>query len=205
MSLFISLEGPDGGGKSTHALLLGEYLQERGLDVLNVREPGGTPIGDQIRSVLMTLDNKGMSPETEFLLFCASRAQLVREIIRPHLNRDGVVVCDRFYDSSLAYQGYGHQLNLDTLRTVTRFVTGGLTPDLTLLIDLPCEQGLARKKEAGSWNRLDDYDLDFHNRVREGYFALAAADPNRWVTIDASGSVDTIQSQIQVAVEARLT
>ena len=119
MSLFISLEGPDGGGKSTHARLLGEHLQAHGFDVLNVREPGGTPIGDQIRSVLMTLDNKSMSPETEFLLFSASRAQLVREIIRPHLDKDGVVVCDRFYDSSLAYQGYGHQLDLDTLQTVT--------------------------------------------------------------------------------------
>ncbi len=204
MSLFISLEGPDGGGKSTQARLLAEHLAERQMDVLLVREPGGTSIGDQIRQVLMTLDNKGMSPETEFLLFSASRAQLVREVIRPHLDREGIVVCDRFYDSSLAYQGYGHRLDLETLRSVTHFVTGGLTPDLTLLIDLPCELGLSRKRKAGSWNRLDDYDLEFHQRVRQGYLALASADSERWVTIDASGSVEVIQSQVQAAVQARL-
>ena len=204
MSFFISIEGPDGSGKSTQARLLADHLKDQRHDVLFTREPGGTEIGDQIRHVLMALDNKRMSPETEFLLFSASRAQLVRAVIQPHLARGGVVVCDRFYDSSLAYQGYGHQLDLDQLRSVTQFVTGGLVPDLTLLLDLPSEEGLNRRKEAGLWNRLDDYDLAFHERVREGYRRLAQADPMRWVVIDATRSQDEIQQDVRAAVRLRL-
>jgi len=204
LSFFISIEGPDGSGKSTQARLLADHLKDQRHDVLFTREPGGTEIGDQIRHVLMALDNKRMSPETEFLLFSASRAQLVRAVIQPHLARGGVVVCDRFYDSSLAYQGYGHQLDLDQLRSVTQFVTGGLVPDLTLLLDLPSEEGLNRRKEAGLWNRLDDYDLAFHERVREGYRRLAQADPMRWVVIDATRSQDEIQQDVRAAVRLRL-
>jgi dTMP kinase len=152
----------------------------------------------------MSLDNKRMSPQAEFLLFSASRAQLVREVIEPKLAAGGVVVCDRFYDSSLAYQGYGHQLDLDQLRSVTQFVTGGLVPDLTLLLDLPSEEGLNRRKEAGLWNRLDDYDLAFHERVRAGYLWLAKADPKRWVVIDATRSPDEIQESVREAVQVRL-
>ncbi|MEK6588020.1 MAG: dTMP kinase [Chloroflexota bacterium] len=204
MSFFISIEGPDGSGKSTQARLLADHLKDQRDDVLFTREPGGTEIGDQIRHVLMALDNKRMSPETEFLLFSASRAQLVRAVIQPHLARGGVVVCDRFYDSSLAYQGYGHQLNLDQLRSVTQFVTGGLVPDLTLLLDLPSEAGLERRKIAGRWNRLDDYDLAFHKRVRDGYLRLAQADPERWVVIDATRSEEEIQGRMREAVLPRL-
>ncbi len=204
MSFFITLEGPEGGGKSTQAKRLAEQLQSEGHDVLFTREPGGTEIGDQIRKVIMSLDNKSMSPEAEFLLFSASRAQVVRQLIQPQLARDGIVVCDRFYDSSLAYQGYGHDLDLETLRVVTRFVTGGLVPDLTILLDLSSELGLERRKSDGRWNRLDDYDLAFHERVREGYFKLMETEPERWVLIDASQMQDEIQEQIRSAVASRL-
>ena len=204
MSFFITIEGPDGSGKSTQARLLADHLKDKGYDVLFTREPGGTEIGDQIRRVIMSLDNKRMSPQAEFLLFSASRAQLVREVIQPKLAAGGVVVCDRFYDSSLAYQGYGHQLNLDQLRSVTEFVTGGLVPDLTLLLDLPSGVGLNRRREAGLWNRLDDYDLAFHERVRAGYLRLAEAESQRWVVIDAARSKTEIQSKMQEAVLPRL-
>ena len=204
MSLFVTLEGPEGGGKSTQAKRLAEHLESLGHDLLFTREPGGTEIGDQIRRVIMSLENKSMSPEAEFLLFSASRAQVVRELIRPHLERGGVVVCDRFYDSSLAYQGYGHELDLELLRTITGFVTGGLTPDLTILLDLSSELGLERRKQDGRWNRLDDYDLDFHERVREGYLKLIEAEPDRWFRIDAAQAEDEIQDQIRSVVADRL-
>ncbi|TFH34115.1 MAG: dTMP kinase, partial [Anaerolineales bacterium] len=146
MSYFITLEGPEGGGKTHQAARLVDYLKQRGFDALLTREPGGTPISDQIRKVLGSLDNTAMDPHTEFLLFSAARAQHVQQVIRPHLEKGGVVVCDRYFDSSLAYQGFGHQLDLGTLREVTRFATGGLSPDLTLLLDLPVEQGLERRQ-----------------------------------------------------------
>ena len=204
MTNFITLEGPEGGGKSTQAQQLVDHLQTQGHDVLFTREPGGTDIGDQIRQVIMSLENKSMSPEAEFLLFSASRAQVVRELIEPKLERGGIVVCDRFYDSSLAYQGYGHQLDLELLRTITGFVSGGLVPDLTFLLDLTSELGLERRKRDGRWNRLDDYDLAFHERVRQGYQRLADLDPDRWVWIDASQTEDQIQAQIRDAVAKRL-
>lgn len=204
MSLFISFEGPDGGGKSTQVRMLVDHLKGRGLDVLLTREPGGTAIGDQIRMILMDLHNTGMDPRTEILLFSASRAQIVQEVIRPHLAADGVVVCDRFYDSTLAYQGYGHGLDLEALRAITAFATGGLKPDLTFLLDLPAEAGLERRRHGGHWNRLDAYDLAFHQRVRRGYFELAAAEPARWVTLDALRGIEEVQVAVRQAVEARL-
>jgi dTMP kinase len=204
MSLFISFEGPDGGGKSTQARLLVEHLKSRGLNVLLTREPGGTAIGDQIRRTLMDLGNTAMDPHTEILLFSASRAQIVHQVIRPHLESGGVVVCDRFYDSTLAYQGYGHGLDLTALRAITAFATSGLRPDLTLLLDLPADAGLERRRSEGHWNRLEAYDLAFHERVRQGYFELAAAEPVRWVTVDAMQPVDQVQRAVRQAVEARL-
>lgn len=204
MRNFITLEGPEGGGKSTQAKRLVDHLQAQGHEVLLTREPGGTEIGDQIRKVIMSLENKSMSPEAEFLLFSASRAQVVRELIEPQLERGGFVVCDRFYDSSLAYQGYGHELDLALLRTITGFVSGGLVPDLTFLLDLTSELGLERRKQDGRWNRLDDYDLAFHERVREGYHRLAELDPDRWVQIDAAQTEDQIQEQIRAAVAKSL-
>lgn len=204
MSFFVTLEGPEGGGKSTQARRLADHLGNQGHNVLFTREPGGTEIGDQIRRVIMSLENKRMSPEAEFLLFSASRAQVVRELIRPHLDHGGVVICDRFYDSSLAYQGFGHELDLELLQTITGFATDQLIPDLTLLLDLTSELGLERRKQDGRWNRLDDYDLAFHARVRAGYLQLADAEPERWVRIDAAQTEDEIQSRIQTTVDLRM-
>ncbi|HSB88563.1 MAG TPA: dTMP kinase [Anaerolineales bacterium] len=204
MSLFITLEGPDGGGKSTQALRLVESLRGQGLDVLMTREPGGTAIGDQIRRVLTDLGNTPMHPRTELLLFSASRAQLCHEVIRPHLQAGGTVVSDRFYDSTFAYQGYGHRLDLEALRHITTFATGGLVPDLTLLLDLAAQDGLMRRKKHGEWNRLDAYDLAFHERVRQGFLALAAADPQRWVKVDAARPADEVHADIRRIVEAKL-
>ncbi|MGA9533879.1 MAG: dTMP kinase, partial [Anaerolineales bacterium] len=177
MSAFITLEGPDGCGKTTQARRLAESLKEAGRSVLLTREPGGTAIGDQVRKILMSLDNRRMHPRTEFLLFSASRSQLLHEVIEPHLQSGGVVISDRFFDSSLAYQGYGHGLPLEALRQVTAFVTDGVAPDLTILLDLPAHTGLARRRDGGNWNRLDDYDLAFHERARQGYLSLAQAEP----------------------------
>jgi dTMP kinase len=197
MSLFIALEGPDGSGKSTQARLLAEEVRARGYDVLLTREPGGSPIGDQIRQILFNLGNTSMYPKTEFLLFSASRAQHVYEVIQPHLQRGGIVISDRYFHSSLAYQGYGHELDLDLLKRITSFATSGLLPDLILLLDLPVEEGLNRRKSEGKWNRLDDYQVDFHQRVRKGYLAMVEEDHERWVIIDASRPVDRIQKEIQ--------
>ncbi|MFP3853795.1 MAG: dTMP kinase [Anaerolineales bacterium] len=197
MSLFISFEGPDGCGKSTQAKLLTEWLKVQGYPVLLTREPGGTAIGDQVRKVLMSLENRRMNPRTEFLLFSASRTQLVHEVIRPHLEAGGVIVSDRFYDSSLAYQGYGHGLDEEALRAITDFVTGGLKPDLTFLLDLAARVGLTRRRDGGNWNRLDDYDLEFHKRARQGYLSLASAEPDRWRVVEADRPIDDIQAEIQ--------
>jgi dTMP kinase len=204
MSFFVTLEGPEGSGKSTQVRRLAKHLREKGHDVLLSREPGGTSIGDQIREVLTNLDNTAMDPRTEFLLFSSSRAQLVYEVIKPHLARGGIVVCDRFYHSSLAYQGYGHGLDLEPLRVITRFATAGLEPDLVLLLDLPVEDGLRRRRKEGRWNRLDAFDLDFHRCVRKGYLKMAAADHARWATIDAMASPDEVHTEIRRKVEAFL-
>ena len=202
--MFITLEGPDGSGKSTQAALLVDFLRQRGCNVLATREPGGTAIGDQIRLVLSNLENTAMHPRTEILLFQASRAQHVEQVIRPHLLNGGVVVCDRYADSTLAYQGYGHQVDLARLHIIVEFATGGLKPDLTLLLDIDVEEGLRRRTKSGEWNRLDAYDLAFHQRVRQGYFELVEQEPERWVKIDASRPPQAVQADIQAAVAGRL-
>ena len=206
--MFITFEGPDGSGKSTQICLLVEYLHQQGYPVFQTREPGGTPIGDQIRTVLHDLKNEGMHPHTEILLYAASRAQLVAQEIRPRLNAGEIVICDRYADSTLAYQGYGHGLDLDTLRVILRFATGGLQPDLTLYLDITAEEGLKRRERAAQdgaeWNRLDAQPLDFHRRVRDGYLALMVDDPARWARISATGDRVAIQRQIRAVVLARL-
>ena len=204
MTLFVTLEGPDGGGKSSQARQLVEHLQGLGHDVLLTREPGGTAIGDQIRRVITDLANTPMHPRAEILLFSASRAQLCHEVIWPHLQAGGIVVSDRFFDSTFAYQGYGHRLDLEALRHITHFATGGLIPDLTLLLDLPAEYGLMRRKKDGDWNRLDAFNLEFHQRVRQGYLAMAAADPERWVTVDAMRDEAAVQADVRRIVDSRL-
>jgi dTMP kinase len=209
LSLFITFEGPDGSGKTTQAQLLYEYLQERGYPVFLTREPGGTGIGDQIREVLHSLENTEMLPQTEILLYSASRAQLVGQVIRPHLAWDEIVLCDRYADSTLAYQGYGHGLDLEVLQVVTAFATGGLKPDLTIYLDIDVEEGLRRKLAAyqagdAEWNRMDQQELAFHRRVRDGYLKMAAAEPERWVVIEAAQPADIARRAIRAKVEARL-
>ena len=174
------------------------------MDELTTREPGGTSISEQIRTVLHNLENKEMNPRTEILLFQASRAQLVEQVIRPHLANGGVVLSDRYADSTLAYQGYGHQIDVEALRMLVAFATGGLKPDLTLLLDVDVETGLRRKELKGEWNRLDAYDLDFHQRVRRGYINLVQAEPERWVVIDASQSPGKVQELMRQVVDERL-
>ncbi|MBN1890174.1 MAG: dTMP kinase [Thermoflexales bacterium] len=205
MSAFITFEGPDGSGKSTQIHLLAEFLRGQGYDVLTTREPGGTPIGEQIRDVLHSLHNKAMSPRAEILLYCASRAQLVEQLIRPHLATGGVVLCDRYADSTLAYQGYGHGLPLLTLRMILGFATGGLRPDVTIYLDVESDEGLQRRKASGDeWNRMDEQSLDFHRRVRLGYLALAHDQPQRWRVLDGARPVDLIAEDIRAIVAERL-
>lgn len=206
MSLFITFEGPDGSGKTTQIELTAEYLRRRGYHVLTTREPGGTSIGDQIRAILHDVTNTEMSAQTEILLYSASRAQLVQEAIIPHLNQGGIVVCDRYADSSYAYQGYGRQLEFDALRAITRFATQDLKPDTTIFLDLTPEEGLNRKQTAsragrGEWNRMDQLELDFHRRVRTGYLEMAQEEPERWLIIDAAASIDEVQFAIRQRLE----
>ncbi len=202
--MFISFEGPEGSGKSTQISFLHQHLSRRGVNVIQVREPGGTPVGNQIRAVL--LDRKSeMEPSVELLLYSASRAQLVARVIRPHLAAGGVVLCDRYADSTMAYQGYGRGLDLEMLKEITRFATGGLKPDLTLYLDIEPAHGLARR--AGSTeglNRIDAETLDFHRRVRDGYLALMAAEPERWISIDADQPMAAVQGTIIATVEEQL-
>lgn len=202
--MFITIEGPEGSGKTMQLPKLAEYLHQRGFDVLTTREPGGTSIGEQVRTVLHNLENKEMNPRTEILLFQASRAQLVEQVIRPHLAKGGIVLSDRYADSTLAYQGYGHQTDIEALRVLVAFATGGLKPDLTILLDVDVEIGLRRKELKGEWNRLDAYDLAFHQRVRQGYLQLMRDEPDRWVMVDASQSPKQVQNEMRRVVDERL-
>ena len=196
--MFITLEGPDGSGKTAQIQPLADFLSDQGFSVFTAREPGGTPIGDDIRAILMDMKNAKMQPSTETLLFCAARAQLVREIVQPRLKKGDTVILDRYADSTLAYQGYGHQNDLDLIRSVLKFATGGLKPDLTFLLDIDPEVGLRRRKESGEeWNRLDAYQLAYHRRVRQGYLEMAAQEPERWRVVDASQPPAVVQSSIQ--------
>lgn len=209
--MFITFEGIDGSGKSTQARRVAAWLREQAQPHLLTREPGGTPIGDGIRHLL--LDHQAganMSPRAELLLFCASRAQLVEEVIRPQLAQGKIVLCDRYADSTLAYQGYGHGLDVATLRQILNFATGGLQPDLTLYFDLDPEMGLRRRQQASAshsadWNRLDAMALAFHQRVRAGYEALIAENAPRWARIDAAGNEQSVFSQVLQTLQARLS
>lgn len=203
--MFITFEGPEGSGKSTQIRLLAEFLRTRGFSVEVVREPGGTPIGDQIRHVLHDTANTAMSPAAEVLLYSASRAQLISERIKPSLAAGRIVLCDRYADSTMAYQGYGRGLDLGMLAALTEIATGGLRPDLILLLDLDVSAGLSRRRIRGEeMNRLDLEAVAFHERVRAGYRLLADADPDRWVRIPADRSVDLVAVDIREAVIARM-
>ncbi len=201
--MFITLEGPEGSGKSTQIRRLAKRLDAMGYPVITTREPGGTPIGDQIRQVLVRMENKELHPRTEILLFLAARAQLVEQLIKPALQDGKIILCDRYGDSTLAYQGYGHGLDLEKLRQMLDFATDHLKPDLTILMDLDVKTGLLRKKAEDEWNRLDAYEVLFHERVREGYLSLAHEEPERWRIVDASQSIDAVQEDLfQIILDA---
>ena len=201
---FITFEGPDGSGKTGQLDILADELLQGGYPILSTREPGGTSIGDQIRATLLDLKNTSMIDRAEALLYQAARAQLVDEIIKPHLYKGGIILCDRYADSTLAYQGYGHQNTLESLQGIIEYATGGLVPDLSILLDLEPEVGLQRRLDAGGLNRLDAYDIDFHHRVRDGYLELVKKDPERWVIVDADQSFDQVQEELREILLNRL-
>jgi dTMP kinase len=202
--MFITFVGPEGSGKTTQIPQIEHFLLDAGYRVFCTREPGGTSIGDQVREVLLANKNTEMHPRSEILLFQASRAQLVEQEIKPRLARGEIVLCDRYADSTIAYQGYGHGVDLKQLGNIVDFATDGLKPDLTLLLDLDVEEGLARRQKDGGINRLDAFELEFHQRVRDGYHALAAAEPGRWVVIDAGQNPGKVQADLRTAILARL-
>ena len=203
MSLFVTFEGPEGAGKSTQVARLAGRLAEHETAHLVTREPGGTPLGTRVRDLVL-LPELEVSPLSEFLLYSASRAQLVRDVISPALSRGEVVVCDRYADSSLAYQGFGRGLEREFMHTVTWEATGGLSPHLTFLLDLDPELGLARAAAKGAPDRLERADLAFHTRVRSGFLALAGAQPERVVVLDALRSPEDLAAEIWSLVSRTL-
>ena len=200
--MFITLEGPEGSGKTSHIPKLVEMLEERGYSVFPTREPGGSSIGEQIRDVLHSLDNAEMHPRTETLLYQAARAQFVEQIIKPRLEAGEVVISDRYADSTLAYQGYGHRQDLGQIGALIEYATGGLQPDLTVYLDVDIETGLKRKKNSDEWNRMDAYTVDFHERVRAGYLILAKSP--RWVTVDATPAWDVVHENLKKVILEKL-
>jgi dTMP kinase len=201
--LFITFEGPEGSGKTTQISLLATALAARGHSVLTTREPGGTRIGDAVRGVLLNASHTEMSERAEALLFNAARAQLVDQVIRPALGRGEIVLCDRYGDSTVAYQGYGHNQPLEPLRRLIAYATQGLTPDLTIYLDLDVVTGLGRKRtgDQGEWNRMEEKALAFHQAVRRGYLQMAA-ESARWLVVDAGQSPDRIHALIWARLAA---
>ncbi len=188
---FITFEGSEGSGKSTQARLAHRYLKSRGRKVLLIREPGGVKISEQIRRILLDVKSRGMSDVCETLLYMAARAQLVQEVIEPALKQGFIVLCDRFLDSTVVYQGYGNGVDLEFIRTVGRAVTKGIKPDFTLIFDLDTRQGLSRKKTAK--DRIESRSIGYHNRVRRGYQALARQEPKRVKLIKVNDGKAAIQ------------
>jgi len=206
--MFITFEGIEGSGKTTQLNRLAATLRERGKSVVVTKEPGGTPLADRIRAILLDSGNV-IDPVAELFLFAASRRQNVMEVIRPAIARGEVVLCDRFTDSTLAYQGFGRLLTLDKLRALNDWATDSTRPDLVLIFDITEETGLTRARSRNEGASADEgrfelEDLRFHRRVREGYLALAAAEPQRYVVIDAEGSADEVYERMMQALEGRL-
>jgi dTMP kinase len=202
--MFITLEGPEGSGKTSHVPYLVEFLREKGHTVFPTREPGGTSIGEQIREVLHNLKNTEMHPRTETLLYQAARAQFIEQVVRPRLALGEIVLSDRYSDSTIAYQGYGHQQDLEQVRALVRYATGGLIPDLTILLDVDVEIGISRKSRSQEWNRLDAYTLEFHQRVRSGYLQMVKQEPERWVVLDAGQPWQVVQGELREKIISRL-
>lgn len=197
---FITLEGPEGSGKSTQAKLLADALRTEGREVIVTAEPGGDPVAQEIRTILLHSKDE-IVPEAELLLYLASRAQHVKHTLLPALERGAIVISDRYADSSFAYQGYARGIDLDALRRLNEFATGGLVPDLTLLLDIPVEFGLERQQDK---NRFEAESVEFHKKVRNGFHELVKHEPGRWVVVDAHGSVDDVLKRILKVVEERL-
>ena len=210
MGIFITFEGVEGCGKTTQLRLLKERLEAAGEKVTPTREPGGCPIADKMRAILLDAENSAITPLAELLLYAAARAQHVREVIVPALEQGHTVLCDRFTDATVAYQGHGRGLDLATIEELNRLATGGVRPELTLLIDCPVQVGLSRalaRIEAGSGAREERFELEsvrFHERVRAGYLSLAAAFPERFLVIDGSGDVAKTQALVSAALAGRL-
>jgi dTMP kinase len=203
--MFITLEGPEGSGKTSHLPYLVEYLREKGYPVFSTREPGGTSISEQIRNILHDLKNAEMHPRTETLLYQAARAQIVDQVIKPRLTAGEIVISDRYYDSTIAYQGYGHEQDLEQVRALVLYATGGLTPDLTILLDLDVQVGLKRKTKNGvEWNRMDAHAVEFYQRVRRGYLEMVKQEPQRWVVVDAEQKWDEVQAELKKVIYGRL-
>jgi dTMP kinase len=201
---FLTLEGPEGSGKSTHARRLAARLTASGLSCVVTREPGGTALGEAVRQILLHTPEPSPVPAADALLFNAARAQLAAEVIEPALDRGDLVICDRFGDSTLAYQGFGAGQPLDALRELQRFAVGDLRPDLTVLIDLPAEDGL-RRKQTDQMTRFEERaNLEFHRRVRDGFLSLAVSEPDRFTIVDGRQSADAVEEAIFEAVNSRL-
>lgn len=205
--LFITFEGTEGCGKSTQIKALAARLQSEGRQVLQTREPGGTPLGEAVRNLLQhDKAGEGMSPEAELLLFTASRAQLTRERILPAIAQGDMVLCDRFMDSTTVYQGVARQIDTATVATINRFAVGDARPDLTILIDLSPEVGMARvhARSNGQLDRMEQEAIEFFEAVRAGYLKLAESEPERFLVLDGSASIETLEQQIWAAVQPRL-
>lgn len=196
MGLFISLEGPEGGGKSTQAQLLAEWLRGQGAEVVITREPGGDPLSEGIRALLLNPEI-ALDLRAELLLFLAVRAQHVAQVIRPAMEKGRIVICDRFSDSTVAYQGYGAGLPLEQVLAMNEFATGGLAPHLTLLLDVDVCEGLRRQ---GEWTRMELRGTEFHDRVRRGFLELAARHPERMRVIDAGQPLEAVAAAVRAAV-----
>lgn len=202
--MFITLEGPEGAGKSTQLPQLAKWLEGRGRAVITTKNPGGTPIGGQVRKILLEPANAAMVPLAELLLYAADRAQHVEEVVKPALAQGSVVLCDRYADSTLAYQGYGRGLDQALIAQLNALATGGLVPDLTLLLDLPSEQGLARVAASRQVDRLETEAIAFHHRLRDGYLAIARREPARFAVVDATQPPEAVQEALRAAVASRL-
>lgn len=203
MSIFITFEGGEGCGKSTQAKALWKKLSLLGIPAALTHEPGGTILGKELRQLLKKNVRVAISREAELLLFAASRTQLVSEVIRPNLQQGNVVICDRFADSTTVYQGYGRQIDLGIIKATNELATQGIKPDLTILLDIPASEGLARKKHSRR-DRFESEEIAFHSRVREGFLKLAAAEPQRWLVLDASMTPAEIGGIIWTDVEQLL-
>ncbi len=205
--LFITLEGGEGAGKSVQSNALLQRLEERGVTAVHAREPGGTLLGERLRDIVLGLagsDDSPLHPLTETFLFVAARAELVERVIAPAIARGDVVVCDRFADSTVAYQGFGRGVEAEVIERLNDIATVGLRPDLIVLLDLPVEEGLARARAAGAADRFEREEAAFHERVRAGYLSLAEREPDRWLVVDASQPPDTVTESIWRRVEPLL-